>query len=272
MSAQTKLQGPPNTEPVSPSREEWERLTAAERALVVDGLPFVVEHDYMSEGDTHANVVRESREMLLNHFGGGGSGRSVYLGLSVMVHYPSEPGFAPDLFAVFDVPDLERDKYVVLHEGKGLDFALEVLWHGDRGKDLKRNVELFARLGIPEYFVYDRERLKLHGFRLSESGSYVPLLAQAGRFESRVLGLNLGLEGTRLRFYSGWAPVPLQREVQAALERAVSDAEARAEADAARARAEAARAETEAARANAAEARLSEIERQLAELRRPTKA
>ncbi len=41
-------------------------------------------------------------------------------------------------------------------EGRGPDFILEVLHLGDRKKDLVKNVERYARLGVEEYFVYDR--------------------------------------------------------------------------------------------------------------------
>lgn len=44
---------------------------------------------------------------------------------------------------------------VVADEGKGLDWVLEVVCHGDRRKDLVENVKRYAALGIPEYFIYD---------------------------------------------------------------------------------------------------------------------
>jgi Uma2 family endonuclease len=74
------------------------------------------------------------------------------------------------VLAVLDVPqpeDDERMAWVVADEGKGLDLVLEVLHHADRNKDLVENVERYARLGIPEYFVYDRARQRIHGHRRS---------------------------------------------------------------------------------------------------------
>ena len=44
--------------------------------------------------------------------------------------------FAPDVMAVVDVETHERQTWVVAEEGKGVDFALEVLVSGNRKKDL----------------------------------------------------------------------------------------------------------------------------------------
>lgn len=55
---------------------------------------------------------------------------------------------------------------MVSAEGKGLDWVLEVHVGGDRKKDAELNVARYARLGIPEYFLYDRERNRLSAYRL----------------------------------------------------------------------------------------------------------
>jgi hypothetical protein len=95
--------------------------------------------------------------------------------------------------------------WVVADEGKGLDLVLEVLHHGDRKKDLIDNVERYADLGIPEYFVYDRAQQAIRGYRLPAPGAkrYLPILAQGGRYHSTVLGLDLAVEGDTLRFFHG---------------------------------------------------------------------
>ena len=83
----------------------------------------------------------------------------MYLACELPVYYPGERMFAPDVIAVMDVEPHSRMRWVVSAEGKGLDFALEVHVAGERRKDLERNVERFARLGIREYFLFDRGRL-----------------------------------------------------------------------------------------------------------------
>lgn len=44
----------------------------------------------------------------------------IYLAAALPIYYPAEPLFAPDLLAVLDVEDAERDKQVVSAEGQGL--------------------------------------------------------------------------------------------------------------------------------------------------------
>ena len=78
---------------------------------------------------------------------------------------------------------------------------------GDRNKNLVANVERYARLGIPEYFVYDRGRQQIFGYRLTSAGStrYQRIMPQSGRYSSTVLGLDLALQGGKLRFFQGMA-------------------------------------------------------------------
>src|SRR5262249_29312854 len=138
-------------------------------------------------------------------------GRGVYVGAGLPVYYPGERMFATDVLAVLDVDPRERDRWVVSDEaGKGLDFALEIHVAGHRKKDHERNVTWFARLGIPEYFVFDRNRFRLTGFRLPDAGhgGYQPVVPQRGRLASRVLGLDLAVVGTRLSFFQGDAALP----------------------------------------------------------------
>ena len=86
---------------------------------------------------------------------------------------------------VLDVVEPEDDQrlaWVVADEGKGIDLALEVLHRGDRKKDLVRNVERYAALGIAEYFVYDRAEQRIHAFRLPPTGArrYQRVVPQGG--------------------------------------------------------------------------------------------
>jgi hypothetical protein len=60
-------------------------------------------------------------------------------------------------------------------------------------------------LGIPEYFIYDRKRQRLEGWRQKGPGAkvYERMEAREGRYRSEVLGLELVVEQGRLRFYAG---------------------------------------------------------------------
>lgn len=249
-------------DPRAPTAAMWDEMSEEERALVAAALPSEIEA--VPEGDPHRIAKQQALDPLQGFFER--IGRRVYLSSELPVYYPGEPVFAPDLIAVVDADVRPRDKWLVQAEGRGIDLALEVNVGGDRRKDLERNVEWFARLGIPEYFVYEPLRSVLRGFALVPgSRSYRPMLGQAGRFSSSALGLDLGIEQGRLRFFYGGASVPETREL---LERAnllVSEISGKYE-EALRAGEEAARRAEEEARLRAEEARRAdEAERRLAE-------
>jgi hypothetical protein len=263
-------------DPRAPPLDVWAALSPAERRRVVDSLPseLPVSEANPPEGDPHFNAKAGVKSVLGDHFAR--MGRRVYLACELPVYYPGERMCAPDVLAVLDVETHERQKWMVAEEGKGLDLALEVLVSGNRRKDLEENVEAYASLGIPEYFVLDRSRLRLLGYRLPPSGGrvYQPIVPQGGRYTSRVLGLDLRLEGTKLRFYQGLAAVPEASEMVATLERMMDDIEARARAaeeraeEEARLREEEARKREEEARRREEEARRrEEAERELYEAR-----
>ena len=80
---------------------------------------------------------------------------------------------------------------------------LEVHVGGDRKKDAEFNVVRYARLGIPEHFLYDRARNRLVAYRLAspEARTYTPIVPNHGMYESQVLGLDVQIDKDRLRFY-----------------------------------------------------------------------
>lgn len=160
----------------------------------------------MSEGRQHKKAKSRALDMLGLHFRA--LGRRIYLAEEMAVVYPGQETFSPDVLAVLDVEEPEDDPrmaWVVADEGKGLDWVLEVLHAGDRKKDLVLNVERYAALGVPEYFVYDRRQQRIHAHRLAGNGRYQPVLAQAGLYRSNVLGLDLAIVEGSLRFYQGAA-------------------------------------------------------------------
>lgn len=258
-------------DPRAPSEEDWQRMTAEERERVVAALPSELPRGSLPEGDEHREPKERALEALREYYRR--QGRRVYLSAELPVYYPDQPVFAPDLIAVLDVEPHQRPRWMVSHEGKGLDFALEVTLAGDRKKDLETNVERYARLGIPEYFVLDLKLRRLLGYQLASDDVYEPILPQAGRWTSRVLGLDLAIELGRVRFFAGSAPLPHADELIHRLEAMVGElvskeqtladeleaALALAAHEKARAEEEKARAEEEKARADSLAARLREL-------------
>lgn len=256
-------------DPRAPPQEVWDRLSESERQRVLDSLPseFPPDEARPPEGDLHTEAVYGARTALKRFFGK--TGRSIYVGTNLPVYYPGLSMFSPDVIAVLDVPAHPRPSWVVSREGKGLDFALEVIVLGHRRKDLERNVARYASLGISEYFVFDRPKLRLHGYRLRADGAqYEPILPQHGMFSSAVLGLDLRIEDDRLRFYVGDALLPGAEDLIDKLEGFVDDLEVRLLDAERRAEEEARRAEEEARRAASAEARLAEALAELERLKR----
>ncbi|MBN2196124.1 MAG: Uma2 family endonuclease [Polyangiaceae bacterium] len=261
-------------DPRAPTAEQWAALDREGRARVVAQLPSELPREGAPEGDAH-RVPKERATQALGEFFRR-AGRRVYLSAELPIYYPGERWFAPDLIAVLDVEPTPRDKWVVGDEGKGLDLALEITLHGDRKKDLTDNVERYARLGIPEYFVLDLLRSRIIGFRLDGSTkSYAPIVPQAGRWASRVLGLDLVVETGRVRFYAGSAPLLEADELIAGLSTMVDDLVAKEEALGAalereqlRASAAEERARAEAQRARAAEMELAALRVEVERLRK----
>jgi Uma2 family endonuclease len=270
--------------PYSPTLEEWRSLSAAQREAYKDSIPQDPVFDASApEGDVHDWTVTEAREALEQFFRR--KGRHVYLARNRRVLYPGEDAFDPDLLAVLDVEPTAapRSAWIVAEEGRGIDFALEVYVFGSRNKDAITNVKRYARLGVPEYFFFDRPARRLHGWKLGSPGarSYTTLIPQAGRLHSDILDLELGLVEGRLRFFSGSAELPTATELLGRLEehtrkleedwaekdRLYEEALQRAQAESERAQAESKRAQAESERAQEAERRLAEATAELERLR-----
>lgn len=255
-------------DPRAPSQEVWDALSDEERREVVRLLPNEVPWELAPpEGDPHRKAGASILDALDNYFRS--RGRNVYLSSNLAVFYPDEPRFAPDLIAVLDVSPHDRMKWVVSDEGKGLDWALDVLVRGSETKDLELNVERFARLGIPEYFVFDVPRSRLFGFRLAPNGgAYQPILPQQGHWYSEVLELGLAIENGRIRFYAGTAVLLETTELAERANRLLQERMEQLAAASERAETEAQRAETEAQRAELAEQELAALRAELERLKR----
>jgi hypothetical protein len=124
----------------------------------------------------------------------------------------------------------ERMSWVVADEGRGPDLVIEVLHEGDRDKDLVANVERYAGLGIPEYFVYDRGRQQIRGHRLHSGASrYQPIVPQLGQYHSNVLDLDLAIVRGGLRVFVGQAELPGSADLIGRLSGMIASVEAKAE-------------------------------------------
>jgi len=254
--------GPRPPIPVGPTADEWRAMTPAAREAFLHGVNDALSdpRDTMTEGRPHKKAKARIVELLDLHFKA--MGRVVYVAEEMSVVYPGEASFSPDVLAVLDVPqpeDDERLSWVVLDEGKGIDLAFEVLHHGNRTKDLVRNVVWYAELGIPEYFVYDRGQQRIHGYRLAPgSMRYDRIVPQGGRFASKVLGLDLAIQGGKLRFFQGMAELFDTESLIGRLNGMVESLESKADAASAEASQATAKADEATAKADEATAKADE--------------
>ena len=200
------------------------------------------------------------------------------------------PPLSPDVYVAFGVANRHRESYVVWEEGKPPDFVLEIALLSSRQRDEDEKRDAYAKMGVPECFLYDPEgRLKpqLSGFELCE-GEYRQLPEETFAegvvgVRSKVLGLCLCLREppTPMDVDLGWydpatsefMPTRCEAEDKAEAEAAAATAgAAAAEQEAAKAEAEAVAAEARMkaakAEAEASEAKVAELEALIEKMRR----
>ena len=156
----------------------------------------------MAETDLHATCMVYVASALRWWFRKHGRD-DVYVGSNNFLYY--ERGnpravVSPDVYVVVGAPSGLRDTYMLWNEPKGPDFVLEVTSASTRGNDERRKRDVYAALGVREYFLYDprAEWLAppLQGWRLQD-GEYravpaVTVLSNRGVVvTSEVLGLEL---------------------------------------------------------------------------------
>ena len=189
---------------------------------------------------------------------------------------------SPDVYLAFGVDAQAirpRKLYLPWEVGKPPDWVLEIASYSTGREDVVRKRDIYAHIGVPEYWRFDPKDGDYHGAKLAGdrlvSGKYQPIeltTTPDGILEgySEILGLSLCWDNNWPRFYDpstgtyleSWQEMWDAREAaeaQAAVEQAARLAER-----AARQAAEN-RAATEQAAREAAEARIRQLE---AELRR----
>ena len=112
-----------------------------------------------------------------------------------------EAALAPDVMVIFDASTFDRLSYKVWREGDRVpDFVLEVLSKSTWRKDVRVKPGLYAALGVRELWLFEPFGLELAGYKLRD-GTYESIRPLAdGGLASRVLGLDLVIEGEELRF------------------------------------------------------------------------
>jgi Uma2 family endonuclease len=199
----------------------------------------------MAETDIHADLMIQLRESLKSFFA---SQPDVYVSGNLLLYYEEgnpRKSVSPDVFVVFGVGKHKRRIYKLWQEGRAPDVVFEISSRGTWGEDLHKKFQLYARLGVGEYYVFDPEYDYLYqpllAFRL-EDGLYEAVEVVDGRVHSDALGLDLVDTGETLRLFDPRTGrfLPTREEIEAAREQAEAARE-QAEAELARLREELAR-------------------------------
>ncbi|MBC7880753.1 MAG: Uma2 family endonuclease [Anaerolineae bacterium] len=115
---------------------------------------------------------------------------------------------APDVMVIFGVKPGGRDSYVIEKEGAVPSVVFEMTSPGTKAEDKGNKKNLYARLGVQEYWLFDPKgewiKDKLNGYRLitvEEDGILVNRYEQITDGTSQPLGLRLVVEGDLIGFY-----------------------------------------------------------------------
>ena len=166
----------------------------------------------MAESEFQLVPIIDTAQVLKAHFQ---HHDDVYVVGNLVLYYEEHDtrdiaSVAPDVFVVRGVPTHKRRSYRVWDEGgKAPDWVLEVTSRRTRGTDQGRKRELYAQLGVQEYWLYDPTgdylTPPLQGLELV-GDIYQPMALRerpSGVLsgDSLVLGLELRLDQGELRFH-----------------------------------------------------------------------
>ena len=180
----------------------------------------------LGETDEHRDEMVRHIELLKHYY----EGQKVYVSGNLLVYY--EQGNAkkfvvPDAFVAKGITAKKRRIFKIWTEGKVPDVIIETTSRKTRRNDTVDKAELYARLGVKEYFLFDclEEYLDppLQGYRLAGT-TFEPMVLDASEaLVSHELGLTLRREEDCLQFYR----LDNSQRLLTASERALQEAQAR---------------------------------------------
>jgi Uma2 family endonuclease len=107
---------------------------------------------------------------------------------------------APDVMVIFDVAPGGRDNYKIWEEGQVPAVVFEITSKGTQSVDMGIKRELYAQMGVQEYWLFDPKNEwvegQLQGYRLNGEAYLLILDGQ-----SLVLGLRLSIEDKKIALH-----------------------------------------------------------------------
>jgi Uma2 family endonuclease len=157
----------------------------------------------MAETDLHRDWMIRILDVLQHRY----RGQQVYISGNLLMYYvEGDPAksVAPDAFVVKGVDSGRRRVYKIWVEGKAPDVVFETTSNKTQVNDTQKKFQLYAQLGIPEYFLYDptADYLEppLQGYRLGEAGYERLEPDTLGRLPSEELDMFVELQDGELVF------------------------------------------------------------------------
>lgn len=157
---------------------------------------------FMGETDFHNHAMTDLREGLEDHF----ADEQVYVASNLIYYFQEGDPKArrdPDVLVAKRVGTHRRRSYRIWEEGVVPCTLFEIASRRTWRVDLGEKRQLYASLGVKEYFVFDPEgcyiKPVLQGFRTVRGRSVAMKPAADGSLVSKELGLRLVPEGAMLR-------------------------------------------------------------------------
>lgn len=158
----------------------------------------------IGESDEHRDAMVRIIELLKIHF----QGQQVYVSGDLLVYYEQgnpKKFVVPDAFIAKGLKQKRRRIYRLWVEGVVPQLVIETTSRKTKKKDTVDKPELYAKLGIREYFMHDPTSdyldPPLQGYRLKD-GKYDRIVADVhGNLFSEELSLHLRVEDSELNLY-----------------------------------------------------------------------
>lgn len=191
-----------------------------------DGITFPPTNLYSDEPNLETDFHRDQIDLLIRLLKYWWRDRDdFYISGNVTVYYNEQQlkqrDFkGPDIFIVLGAEKRDRRSWAIWEEGgKYPNVVIELLSDSTAKVDKTTKKDLYQNVWrVPEYYYFHPETLEFAGFHLSD-GKYEPIAPNLhDRLLSEQLGLELGIHGRRLRWFTAageLVPFPEEAERQA---------------------------------------------------------
>lgn len=175
-------------------------------ALAEEGLVTVVGEDEeeMSETTLHFELVNYLFNALKLFFG---ERENVFVASNLRISYDEQNPlrwFAPDVLVAFETANRERSSYDLKTEGQMPQIIFEIASSQTAYKDMGEKYNVYARLGVEEYYLLDPERNLLPDTLMAyqrKGGKLLPVEIQNRRVFSPRLNLEIVDTGVQFRLF-----------------------------------------------------------------------